>query len=281
MGRVGVERFWKLNALGNNFVFTIHDDQLDYASLASRICSLSTCIGADGLLTVDLKSSPPTVRMWNPDGTADFCGNGLCCAAHLLHFLGHDGLDVLDTPIRRVPVEVQRIGRSASLVTIGMERGTFDPRLVPLAVEHAAPAGDGYDIRVGDEVIRVYSVNNGNMHSVILADQLPSDEVFERLGPSIGHHALFPYRTNVLWCTLNGNQVRMRVWERGVGETLSCGTGSAAVFAVCERLGLLVDNSLSIATTGGVSEVSAGDGGLFLTTRVDMTFEGSMIEEIS
>lgn len=275
-----MRRFWKLNALGNHFVFTIHDDQLDYAALAPRICSPATCIGADGLLTVDLKSSPPMVRMWNPDGTVDFCGNGLCCAAHLLHFLGHEDLEILDTPVRPVPVEVERIGRSESRVTIGMERGTIDPRLVPLALDHAAPAQAGYDIRVDGSPIRVYPVNNGNMHSIIVVDKLPEDEIFGRLGPLIEHHPLFPYRTNVLWCILDGNEVRMRVWERGVGETLSCGTGSAAVFATFERLGLLVDNMLSIVTIGGTSEVKAGAEGLFLTTRVNLTFEGSMVEEI-
>lgn len=278
--RASVKKFWKLNALGNNFVFTLHDDQVDHVQLARRVCAVATCVGSDGLLTIDLKSSPPTIRMWNPDGTTDFCANGLCCAAQLLHFLGHDGLDALNTPIRRVPIEVRPVSRSASIVTICMERGTFDPRLVPLALAHAIPAELGYDIRVAEEVIRVYPVNNGNMHSVILTDQLPSDEVFSRIGPLIENHPLFPYRTNVLWCVLDRNEVRMRVWERGVGETLSCGTGSAAVFSICERLGLLADRALSIATTGGISEVRAADDILLFTTRAQIAFEGTMIEEV-
>jgi diaminopimelate epimerase len=279
--QVSVERFWKLNALGNNFVFTIHDDRVDYVQLARKVCAIATSIGGDGLLTVDLECSPPMVRMWNPDGTVDFCANGLCSAAHLLCFLGHHPLDALDTPIRRVPVKVQWDNRSASLVTVGLERGTFDPHLIPLALEHATIASRGYDISVADEVVRLYSVNNGNMHSVIIVDQLPCDEKFLRIGPLIENHPLFPYRTNVLWCALDGREVRMRVWERGVGETLSCGTGSAAAFSVFERLGLLIGSSLSVLTTGGVSEVNAENEGLSLTTRVRMTFEGSMIDEVA
>jgi diaminopimelate epimerase len=275
-----VKRFWKLNALGNNFVFTIHEQHVDYAELAPKICVMMTGIGADGLLTIDWQSSPPTIRMWNPDGTTDFCGNGLCCAAHLLHFLGYDHLDSLGTPIRQVPIRIEPINKSASLVSIGMERGTFDPRLVPLLIEHATPAQLGYDIAVNSEIVRVYPVNNGNMHSVIFVEQLPVDEIFFRLGPLIENHPIFPYRTNVLWCVLKNDEVQMRVWERGVGETLSCGTGSAAVFSVCERLSLLIGGSISVVTKGGVTKVEIETEGVFLKTRAQLTFEGLMIDDI-
>ena len=273
-----MKRFWKLNALGNHFVFAIHDAAIDHPALARRICPVATGVGADGLLTIDLASSPPMVRMWNPDGTTDFCGNGLCCAAQLVDFLGHDRLEWLDTPIRAVPVKVRRLSRTTACVTVGMERGTFDPSLVPLAIEHALPVQSGYEIVVAGEVVRLYPVNNGNMHSIILTDQLPPDALFSQLGPLIENHPLFPYRTNVLWCVLGRDEVRMRIWERGVGETLSCGTGAAAVFSVCERLGLLTDGSLAIATIGGIAEVKAENEHLSLTTRVTLTFEGAMIE---
>jgi diaminopimelate epimerase len=270
-------RIWKLHALGNNFVTVLHDAPTDYPKLAERLCRRDISVGADGLLSLDLASWPPMVRMWNPDGTPDFCGNGLCCAAHLTHFLTKREVTLLQTPLTSVPVSVDGIDGCSARVKIRIRRPTFDPEAIPLSVAHGPIAGRGRQIQVDDRVFQVIPSSNGNIHTVLFVDELPTDEYFEHYSPRIETHPLFPHKTNVLWCLIEDEKLHMRIWERSCGETFSCGTGAAAAVAICEHAGYALPPVVEVVMRGGISHVSLTPDGVELATRATLVFEGEMI----
>jgi diaminopimelate epimerase len=270
-------RIWKLHALGNNFVFVLHDDQVDYPKLAGLLCRGDISVGADGLLSLDLASWPPMVRMWNPDGTEDFCGNGLCCAAHLARFVTGREVTLLRTPLTPVPVSVEEIDSCSVRVKIRIRRPTFDAAAIPLSVAHGPMVGRGRRIEVDDRVFEVIPSSNGNIHTVLFVDELPTDEYFERYSPRIETHPLFPHKTNVLWCLVQNDQLHMRIWERSVGETFSCGTGAAAAVAICEYVGHALPPVVEVVMRGGTAQVSLTADAVDLATQATLIFEGELI----
>jgi diaminopimelate epimerase len=271
-------RIWKLHALGNHFVFALHDDWLDYPELARALCRTGLSIGGDGLLSVDVAASPPMVRMWNPDGTEDFCGNGLCCAAHLLHFLRGTDPTMLQTPLAPVPVSIEALGDDVAQVTIHIRHPSFDAEAIPLITAHGIADEKGVSIEVDDRSFRVIPVNNGNIHSVVFVDELPDDAFFHRYSPGIETHRLFPNKTNVLWTRVGAATIELRIWERSVGETLSCGTGAAAAAAICRFAGYALPPSVEVVMPGGSAQVSLTPTGVELSTRATLVFEGQLPE---
>ncbi|MDQ1159484.1 diaminopimelate epimerase [Sphingomonas sp. SORGH_AS 950] len=274
-------KIWKLHALGNHFVFVQHLDGLNYPELARLLSRTAVSVGSDGLLMIDCAVKPPRVRMWNPDGSEDFCGNGMCCAVHLLDRLGFGPVSKIDTPYAAVPVRIEQIDRAQSQVTIEIGKGIFDPIQIPLAVSYATPNSFGFDVSVAGETLQLVPLNNGNMHSVIFINELPEDDAFFRFSPLIENHPLFPARTNVLWCVVRDGEIYMRIWERAVGETLACGTGSAAAVVASARAGIPLPESVQVIMRGGRAAVSLKPNTVALTTRVKLVFEGELIQDIS
>jgi diaminopimelate epimerase len=272
-------RIWKLHALGNNFVFVRHEDAVDHEELAVALCRRDVSVGADGLLSIALSQSPPMVRMWNPDATADFCGNGLCCAALLFRHLTGRDVRVLDTPLTPVPVRIDGIGRASAQVTIRIRRPVFDPRTIPLDVAHGIPVGGRWRIEAGDRTFDVVPANNGNMHTVIFVEELPTEADFNLYSPLIETHKLFPYKTNVLWCAIGDERLQLRIWERSVGETASCGTGAAAAVVICGYAGYDLPETVEVDMRGGRASVSVTGDWVELTTRATLVFEGDLIDE--
>lgn len=269
-------QFWKVHALGNNFVFVLHSDEENYPVLAERLCRRDVAIGADGLLSLDLHVRPPTVRMWNPDGTPDFCGNGMCCAAFLARALTGEAIDILGTPTVSVPVRVGRSHNNSAPVSIGIPHPTFDPAAIPLATEHGKALKKGQQLIVDGRSFDVIPSSNGNIHTVIFVDKLPEDAEFERVSPLIEKHPLFPAKTNVLWCVALENRLVMRIWERSVGETSACGTGAAAAVAICDYVGRPLPPTVDVTMSGGTVQVTTTTNYIELTTRVTLVFQGQL-----
>ncbi len=184
-------------------------------------------VGGDGILVVGPEGGGVRLRMFNPDGTEDFCGNGLRCAAVHAHKMGWVGEEFA---IHHLGQEVAtKLGHSCVSTVIGV--ADYTPAAVPLA------QGVGEVFRKdlfwgGGDEIRGSALTTGSTHSIVPVDTLPSDEELERLGPLIEHFELFPSRTSVIWTKVESrDMLRVRIWERGVGETLGCGTGSSAAAA--------------------------------------------------
>jgi diaminopimelate epimerase len=271
-------KFWKLHALGNNFVFVLSESGVNYPELAVTLCNLRTAVGGDGLLGIDLTGPEPLVRMWNPDGSEDFCGNGLCCSAHLLDHLGHGPIKRLRTPNRDVGITFAAIDPTRAQVAVTIPRGIFDWQDVPLDLAHGRTDGSYAEFQIDGAWVQTLSLNNGNMHSILLVESLPDEATFQRLGPQIENHPIFPNRTNVIWCVPENGHLRLRIWERGVGETLSCGTGAAAAAEACERAGLTETKSFVVEMPGGQAEVSLNSDHVSMQTITTIAFEGTLID---
>ena len=271
----------KMEAVGNDFVLVDEGDAAvdDWAPLARRLCSRHFGVGADGLLVVgpgdraDLR-----MRMFNPDGTEDHCGNGMRCA--LLHAVG----TLAPGEERRLTLETLAGVRRARIflrdgqpfVETEMGEPAFAPRDLPMRAESERVID--YPLDVDGETVRVTVVSTGTTHSVVFADAREVEERFLRLSPSLEIHPAFPERTSVMWATPEGtDRIRLRIWERGVGETLGCGTGACATM-IAARLHGFVGDRATVASKGGELEVFwPGEGGCTLTGTARTVFIGNLV----
>jgi diaminopimelate epimerase len=271
-------RFWKLESIGNDFPL-IHtaDFSGDLSALAIRMCDRHTGVGGDGLLTLEsLREHELAMRMFNPDGTEDFCGNGLRCAAR--HAVD-TGMTAARFSIRHgdrdIPVSVRG---SEIAITLGV--ATYDPEKVPVAA-----MGEAFNVNVwsgmdaGTPLALFGSVlTTGSTHTIIPTVALPDDDTFRSVSAKIEVDPKFPQRTSVIWVQeVSREHLKIRVWERGVGETLGCGTGSSAAAADHmrrkERGG-----SYRVENPGGSVSVSADrwDAPLTITGEARAVFSGTI-----
>jgi len=263
-----MNRFTKSHALGNDYIV------LDPACLSfpltpeaiRRICDRHTGVGSDGILArVPSTRADFGLRIYNPDGSeAEKSGNGLRIFAKYLYEHGHTRAErfTVETPggIATCALEV-REGRVVQ-VTVDMGEATFRSDRIPAT----GPVREMVDepLEVDGRLLRITAVNVGNPHCVVLTDDPDAVEI-HRVGPLLEHHPLCPERTNVQFVRVLGrDRVRIRIWERGVGETLASGSSACAVAAACVRRGL-TECDLSVEMPGGV-----------LRVRVDESFRLQM-----
>jgi diaminopimelate epimerase len=247
----------KLHATGNDFL--VHTGELP-GDLAARLCDRHTGVGADGLLLLLPGEDGADCRMvlFNADGgRAEMSGNGMRCLAWVAI---HNGLGdgkrlVVDTDggRRTVDVEVDADGDVVA-ATVDMGPVTFDPPSIPLD----APSAFGLDATFHGVTYDGDAAGMGNPHLVLFVDDPAAARVTSH-GPRLEHDERFPKRTNVEFVSVTGpDQLTMRVWERGVGETLSCGTGACAAAAVANHRGLVGD-TVTVRVAGGDLAVELGE----------------------
>ncbi|MCG9895679.1 MAG: diaminopimelate epimerase [Fimbriimonadaceae bacterium] len=247
--------FWKAQSLGNDFVLVERGDAegLDLPDLARRVSVRRFGIGSDGLLVVGPGESAEAqvdLRMFNPDGTEDFCGNGQRCAiAHARSRGWADG----EFFIRQHGL----LSRAEELPD-GRVRTVLPP----------ARFGEEDIPRVGipnDAVlhgVRGIALSTGSAHFVVPVEQLPGDEEFFRVSPLIETDPAFPESISVIWTLAEGDRdLRLRIWERGAGETLGCGTGSSAAAVVWAAHRSLA-GSFRVHNPGGLLEIDLPEGPL-------------------
>ena len=246
-------RFSKMQALGNDFVVidaVRQDPRLDETRIR-LLADRHFGVGADQVLLVepvpDDDEADFFYRIYNADGSeAGQCGNGARCLAH---FIRREGLSQADRLILRT-----RSGRLAVDVDEGgllfdVEMGV--PRLAPADVPFLAEAGDEvHRLELGDETVEFGVVSVGNPHAVLVVDDVTQAPV-ARLGPRVSHDEHFPERCNVGFMeVVDRCHIRLRVYERGAGETLACGSGACAAVISGRRRGLL-DERVSVELPGG------------------------------
>ena len=272
-------RFWKTQGAGNDFVLfdCLRTPEADWPALAPRLCDRHKGIGGDGLLIVlPGKAAEFRMRMFNPDGTEDFCGNGIRCIGRYLHAAGlHDGETLLletlsgDRVLRFLP----RPG-GAPAIEVNMGRPAWDAAAIP-ARAPAAPVVD-VPLQVAGADLRVTSLSTGTAHTVIFQDPLPDDALFCTASPALETHPWYPERTSVLWCRVAAfGCLELRIWERGVGETLACGTGVCAAAAAARRHGLAGDH-VAVRCPGGDFQVRWEGEEQWLLGPAEMVFAGEI-----
>jgi diaminopimelate epimerase len=271
-------RFTKMHGQGNDFV--VLDGVRQALSIGEReariLADRHFGVGCDQVLLVERPRSASNdfrYRIFNADGgEVEQCGNGARCFAR---FVLDQGL----TDKREIRVEtasgviVPRIEASGQ-VTVDMGRPRFEPREVPFLAERAALT---HELSVAGLPVEVSVLSMGNPHAVQVVADVDSAPVTGQ-GPLIERHPSFPQRVNAGYMqVLARDQVRLRVWERGAGETLACGTGACAAVVAGIRLGLL-DPEVSVSTRGGSLRIRwpGGEAAVMMTGDAVRVFDGEI-----
>lgn len=272
--------FAKLQGTGNDFILIdARELKHDWSALARDMCSRHFGVGADGLLLVlPSKTADLRLRMFNPDGSeAEACGNGLRCFAR---YAAENGLVksagfTVETMAGTRAVQIQE----EAGVQVSMGIAAFNPAAVPVIVERRdepdeTPVVD-YPIKIGNTELRISCVSMGNPHAVCFLNETVADFPLAEVGPRVEHHPMFPNRVNFeIANVISRNEIRARVWERGAGETLACGSGACAI-AVVSKLKGLTDNPVSISLPGGTLTINwDGAGEVFLSGPAEIVFYG-------
>jgi diaminopimelate epimerase len=267
--------FTKMHGAGNDFVVfdAPADESLLKPELLRLLADRRTGIGFDQALLLQKPRRADTgvfYRIFNADGDeVEQCGNGARCIAALLHHRGaaRNGALTLDSPTGVVQARID-----GASVSVDMGVPNFDPRSLPFEAQSQA---DSYFLDVAGGTIAIGAVSLGNPHAVLTVASVEAAPV-DTLGPAIERHPRFPKRVNAGFLEIvDRAQLRLRVWERGAGETRSCGTGACAAVAVGRRRGLL-EEQVRVNVRGGELRVNwAGPGErIWLTGPAEISFEG-------
>lgn len=279
-------RFTKMHGLGNDFVVIADGAErlADAARLARALCDRRFGVGADGLMLLSPSSVADTaMHIFNADGSAAAqCGNALrCSAAYFYERINRSRTDLrIETPagVQLAWLEVK--GGRVACVRVDMGPPTLDSQCIPMTRDQSPVVNE--PIMVNGQAFAVTAVEVGVPHAVIFTDDAASFPV-ETWGPLIENHALFPRHTNVEFVTVRGsNLLEMRVWERGVGQTLACGSGACAV-VVAAALAGWAERRATVRMRGGDLRIvwDERDDHLYMTGPVTMVFDGEWLESTS
>jgi diaminopimelate epimerase len=267
-------RFTKMHGLGNDFVVVASHAEPPSAADRRALADRRTGIGFDQLLWVHPNPADGiagSYRIFNADGSeAEQCGNGARCIARFLADRGAGRELVLAHPGGQSQARLLDNGH----VSVAMGEPQFDPAQIPFRA--AAPA-DQYSVGVDGTTVDLRVVSMGNPHAVLRVDDVDTAAV-ERLGPLLEHHERFPNRANIGFMqVVSTGHVRLRVFERGVGETRACGTGACAAAVVGQRAGWLSDE-VRVDLPGGTVTVGWKGPGepAWLTGEAITVFEGTV-----
>lgn len=268
--------FTKMHGLGNDFMVINQVTQNVELSpeMIRRWADRHTGIGFDQLLLVSPPSSPDvdfSYRIFNADGSeVEQCGNGARCFARFVY-------DKKLTSKQLIPVEtlsgrIQLKLEASGLVTVNMGQPVFEPAQIPLQADHRQSL---YKFDVDGDSMELACVSMGNPHGVLQVYSVDAAPV-EKIGPKLESHPLFPNKANIGFCqVVDRDHLLLRVYERGAGETLACGTGACAAAVVNIAAGR-VNNNVSVTLPGGTLEIEwQGEGHpVMMTGPATTVYEG-------
>ncbi|WP_407307533.1 diaminopimelate epimerase [Desulfosporosinus sp. SB140] len=277
--------FVKMHGLGNDFVFLDHfsvtlDGNVDYPELARKLCHRQFGVGGDGLVVIlPSKVADARMRIINSDGSEpEMCGNGIRCFARYVYDQGI---------VKHNPMRVETL---AGVLTLGLD--IQEGQVLGVRVDMGEPIlradlipvlgqGEpvvGQTLQVLGETFHYTAVSMGNPHCVIFVNDFSTLD-FERLGPAIEKHPLFPRKTNVEFIRIDSpREMTMKVWERGAGPTLACGTGACAS-AVAAVLNEKTERAVTVHLPGGDLLIEWGsDNHVYMTGPAAYVFKGVWLE---
>lgn len=272
-------KFTKMQGLGNDFVvFDFTQTVVPLTSQqAARIADRHFGVGCDQILIVEQSDKPDIdfkYRILNADGSeVGQCGNGARCFMRFVHEKGLSDKNpiTVETLTGQMTLNADL---NSNLVTVNMGVPNFEPKGIPLAVAERQAT---YQVEHAGQMIEFTSLSIGNPHAVILVDDVHSAPVQE-LGSALEPHAIFPEKANIGFMQINNrNDISLRVFERGSGETIACGSGTCAAVASGIQQGLL-DNRVTAHLTGGDLHIEwAGEGTpVMMTGPASTSFEGEL-----
>lgn len=271
--------FTKMQGAGNDFIVI---DNMDMsielsAQLIETMCRPHFGIGADGLILVE-PSDTCDVRMnyYNQDGSiAEMCGNGVRCLAKYAADAGIiDPAKPFDVETRAgtIGVRVLESYRGVSTIRVSMGKVNFNAAQIPAVTDKAELIGETVDYE--GMTLTYGCASMGNPHMAVLVDSVDRFPI-ETVGPYFEKHPMFPNKCNISFAeVISRDSIAMDTWERGVGRTLACGTGTCATVAVLHRMGL-VDDKVHACLSGGdlIIEISGDD--VFMTGPAKVVFTGT------
>ncbi len=273
-------QFTKMHGAGNDYVYIdARNNKIDdIPSLAIKVSDRHKGIGSDGLVLI-LPSDEAHVRMrmFNSDGSeAQMCGNAIRCVGKYAFEHGIVNTAELDVETQAgiKHIQLHITDNLVHAATVDMGAAIWEPKLVP--VIHDGPIALEIPVEASGKIYKASCVSMGNPHAVIMGENLDTLRIHE-FGPPLENHKLFPERINVEFIeVLDRKTVRMRVWERGAGETQACGTGACAVACVTARLGL-TENDVNIKLLGGDLNIRIAENGhIFMTGEAVNVFTGEL-----
>jgi diaminopimelate epimerase len=276
--------FVKMHGLGNDFILI---DCLkngcdfpgsSFEDFSKKLCDRRFGIGADQILILYPSNVADfRMRIMNADGSeVEMCGNGIRCLAKYIWERKLSGKNILEI---ETLAGIIRPERSGDMVRVDMGEPVFQSEIIPVQpdpsiIPHPSSIVVDYPLRIEDREFAITCVSLGNPHAVIIVENV-SEFPVTRYGPLIEKHPMFPKKINVEFIEiLSENEIQMRVWERGSGETMACGTGASAV-AVASHIKGLTGRSVKIHLAGGDLAIEwAQNNHVFMTGPAVEVFEG-------
>ncbi|HQD15256.1 MAG TPA: diaminopimelate epimerase [Ottowia sp.] len=272
-------KFTKMHGLGNDYVYvdTFEQPVPDPAAMAIAVSRPHFGVGADGLVLIGPSTEADyAMRMFNADGSeGEMCGNAVRCIGKYVHDRGLTAKTRVTLATRGgiKTLELRLQGGSVEQVTVDLGEPALSPASLPVTLAGAQVLN--HPLSIDGQTHHITCVSMGNPHAVIFVDDPQAVDV-RGIGRQIEHHPLFPKRTNVEFVRVwRRDLLEMRVWERGSGETLACGTGAAASL-VAAVLNGLADRSAVVQLTGGELHVhwDARDNHVYQTGPATFVFDG-------
>jgi diaminopimelate epimerase len=274
-------RIAKYHGTGNDFVMVEDLDDANplEASLVAALCDRHLGVGADGSIRVVRGTDGDDFFMdyRNADGSlAEMCGNGVRCLAKLVYDRGYTTATELRIGTRAGSKHVSLDVRDnvVASVTVGMGPPAFARREIPMT----GPSDEPFltePFEVDDVTYKASAISMGNPHLVVFAERDPRDVDVTTIGRRIEHDPRFPNKTNVEFIDVRDGVVNVRVWERGVGETMACGTGGCAALVAANEAGL-VPAKAQVRFPGGTLIVERTQGEVLLTGPAERVFEATI-----
>ena len=279
-----------MEGCGNDYVYVNGAAEIiDYEKkpeLVRRLSDRHFGIGGDGVIFINPSDEADfEMEMWNADGTrSEMCGNGIRCVAKYVYDKGlTDSREIRIVSagkIKYIKLETEENsklpnGYEAVRIRVNMGSPILEPSQIP--VEYDGETAVDVPISVQGSDYKATCVSMGNPHAVIFMDEISKLEL-EKIGPDFENHKLFPKRTNTEFvCVKDRQNVDMRVWERGTGETLACGTGACATAVACILKGY-TDDKVNIHLLGGTLQIEwdMENNLIYMTGPARTVFEGEI-----
>ncbi|MCR5650113.1 MAG: diaminopimelate epimerase [Lachnospiraceae bacterium] len=272
--------FTKMQGCGNDYIYVdgAKEKTENRPELSVRLSDRHFGIGSDGIIFIDpCDDADFEMHMYNADGSeAQMCGNGIRCVAKFVYDKGLTKKDTVSIKTGAGIKVLKLFVKDGKVFSVRVDMGIpiTDPKLIPVDL-----SGDSIvsrPVMIGDKEYDITCVSMGNPHCVVFTDDVRSIDI-EKTGPLFENNVIFPERINTEFVHITDrNNIEMRVWERGSGETLACGTGACASVVACV-INDLTDRKATVKLTGGTLDIEyAQDGHVYMTGPAVTVYEGEI-----